>query len=521
MSSTGYAPAAPQLAGLEGSQRPRICWVPPYASTVGAEAIEVCELAGLQLDDWQQWVLINALGESPDWKCSQCTHRTAHRIKCPRHPDDGLIHPWMAFEVGANVARQNGKGGILEGRELVGLFLLEERLIIHSAHLFDTSLEAFRRLLELIENCPDLDREVKRVSRSHGEEGIELKNGSRIRFKTRTKGGGRGLSGDCVILDEAMILPEATLGALMPTLSARPNPQLWYTGSAVDQEIHEHGRVFTGVRNRGIAGGDPRLMYAEWSADGRLDRLEDVIDDPDAWAAGNPALGIRVSHEFVATERRAMAGRTFAVERLGIGDYPNLGELNGQIINIDTWRALADQDSEGDGSPWLAFDINPQRTAGAIGAAGRRADGLGHLEVRHGDGIDWIVPDLVNLARETRAAVIVVDGKSPAASLVGKLEKALADARLKVEVREVNAQEHADACGMFYDAVDQAALRHVDLVELTDAIKGASRRPLSGAWAWDRVRAEVDISPLVAVTLAWWAAETIEPPKRTPLVAFR
>jgi hypothetical protein len=29
---------------------------------------------------------------------------------------------WAAFEVGLDVSRQNGKGGILEARELAGLF---------------------------------------------------------------------------------------------------------------------------------------------------------------------------------------------------------------------------------------------------------------------------------------------------------------------------------------------------------------------------------------------------------------
>ena len=57
-----------------------------------------------------------------------------------------------------------------------------------------------------MEDNPDFSRRVKRVSRSHGEEGIELTTGQRIRFRTRTKGGGRGFSGDCLILDEAMVL---------------------------------------------------------------------------------------------------------------------------------------------------------------------------------------------------------------------------------------------------------------------------------------------------------------------------
>jgi len=59
-----------------------------------------------------------------------------------------------------------------------GLFLFGERLIIHSAHQFDTSKEAFNRILMLIENAPDLDKEVARVSRSHGEEGVELLRGT-------------------------------------------------------------------------------------------------------------------------------------------------------------------------------------------------------------------------------------------------------------------------------------------------------------------------------------------------------
>jgi len=195
---------------LHGSQTPRFQSVPAYEATTGAEAIELAALAGLNLDPWQQLVLTEALGERADGK-------------------------WAAFEVGVVVPRQNGKGGILEARELAGLFLLGERFIVHSAHQFDTSLEAFMRLLHLIEGTPELEKNVKKVSRSHGEEGIELKTGQRIRFRTRTSNGGRGFTGDCLILDEAMSLPVTAHGALLPTLSARPNPQVWYLGSSVDQ----------------------------------------------------------------------------------------------------------------------------------------------------------------------------------------------------------------------------------------------------------------------------------------------
>jgi hypothetical protein len=60
---------------------------------------------------------------------------------------------------------------------------------------------------------------------------------------------------------------------------------------------------------------------------------------------------------------------------------------------------------------------------------------------------------------------------------------------------------------MFYDAVDQDALRHLNTAELNAAIHGAATRPLGDAWAWSRKSSGTDISPLVACTLALWAHE--------------
>ena len=71
----------------------------------GQQAVELARDAGLSLDPWQEFVIENALGTRDDGK-------------------------WAAFEVGVNVPRQNGKGGILEARALAGLFLLAERYII-------------------------------------------------------------------------------------------------------------------------------------------------------------------------------------------------------------------------------------------------------------------------------------------------------------------------------------------------------------------------------------------------------
>jgi hypothetical protein len=144
-------------------------------------------------------------------------------------------------------------------------------LIVHSAHEFKTAAEAFRRVLSLIENTPHLDSRVSKVTRSHGDEGVELKprptvitgaDGrqitrgvqSRLRFFARTGGSGRGFSGDTVILDEAYNLPEMAISALMPIMATKSNPQLWYTSSAVDQTNPRARRAGAAVD------GPPRLL---------------------------------------------------------------------------------------------------------------------------------------------------------------------------------------------------------------------------------------------------------------------
>ncbi len=64
----------------------------------------------------------------------------------------------------------------------------------------------------LITGCAPLARRVKKISYGNGEEAIELQTGQRLIFKARTKTGGRGLSGDKVVLDEAFALAAGAHG---------------------------------------------------------------------------------------------------------------------------------------------------------------------------------------------------------------------------------------------------------------------------------------------------------------------
>src|SRR5215216_6077313 len=290
--------AEPPPGVLLGDQRPRILWVPPHdPSDVGVEAVGLAADVGLELDDWQAFVLTESLNERGD--------------------------QWAEFEVGLLVSRQNGKGAILEARELAGLFLLDEQLILHSAHEYKTAAEGFRRILSLVENSDMLRRRVKQVRTSHGEEGIELRSGGRLRFIARSTGSGRGFSGDCVILDEAQNLPDAAVEALMPTMSARPNPQLWYTFTGPDRDKAPCDHIAR-VRKRALRRGDRGLAYFEWSIDPHDEFCQpgcvvhDNRADVRSWAKANPGTGIRISVEHMAREFASMGERGFDGERLGI-----------------------------------------------------------------------------------------------------------------------------------------------------------------------------------------------------------
>jgi phage terminase large subunit-like protein len=445
---------------LRGCQTPRVQHLPSTAvSSSGREALDLCRSVGLWLDPWQAHVLDHALGERVDGK-------------------------WSAFEVALVVGRQNGKGAVLEARELAGLFLFGEQLILHSAHEFKTAQEAFRRVLAWVEGKDHLRKRVKRIRTSHGEEGIELLTGQRLRFVARSTGSGRGFSGDCVILDEAYNLAGEAMAALLPTLSARPNPQIWYASSAGMDTSEQLLRV----HDRALEGSSPRLAYFEWSADPALG-----LDSPEAWSQANPALGIRIDEEFIHSERVALPDYEFGRERLGYWPSTQLGK----VIPIDLWASLADPESQVQDPVVFAAAATPDRSHGAIAVAGARADGFWHVEVvDRRPGINWMQPRLVQLNESHRPEAIAIDPGSAAGSLLPGLQEA------GIEPELVTGRDRAAACGSLYDAVvETQQLRHMNQEILNVALLNARRKDAADAWVFDR-KAGADISPLDAAALA-------------------
>ena len=445
------------------------------------EAVELSRRCGQILDEEQILVLSSMLARRRDGK-------------------------WGALEVGCVEPRQNGKGGILEARELAAIKLIRsDRLIVHSAHEYPTAQEAFLRMRELLEVGGD-EFQIRRVREAHGEQGFDFMDGTRLRYRTRTKGGARGFSADLVVLDEAMELAEGSLRALFSTLSARENPMIVYTGSSPDQLVQTNAVVLARVRERALDGRGRRLAYFEWGLPfDHPDQIpKDVLEDPAEWRKANPALGRRITEEFVQSELEALSDRSFAIERLGVGDWPATGDDATSIISIDDWLALEDLESELHDPICLWFDVSPDRRS-SIAAAGRNAESRFHVELLEArDGTNWLVSRLVGLCRQHGPIVIGCDEKGPAGSLIAEVEEALAD--IGYELTTTNATQNAQACGLLVDKVRAGELRHRGDRRLEAAIRGAATRPLGDAWSWARRSSSVDISPLFSITLALWAA---------------
>ena len=430
--------------------------------------VDVARAYGLVLDEWQENVLQAAMGERSDGQ-------------------------WASPRVGLSVPRQNGKGALIEARELAGLLVFGEQSIVHSAHEQRTARVGFDRLRAYFENYDDLGRKVKAIGTAVAREYIELKSGQILRFPARSRGAIRGFSIDCLILDEAQIFSDLALQAVMPTLAARPNPQMWLLGTPPTPA--DDGEVFGRWRQLGRAGEDRRLTWCEWSASPDCD-----MDDREAWAEANPALGIRIGYESVQDERAALSDDGFARERLGIWD--SIGAR--QVIDADSWQAVADTSSRPVERLVLAVDVAPDQSRASVALAGMRADGLAHVEIyEQRTGTGWLAPWIAEKASTAKLAAVVVDGKSPAVPLVDELTR-----RKVRNVVVTGADDMATACAGLFESVMERTVRHTDQPQLTAALAVASKRSLGDRWAWNRKTATSDITPLVAVTLALWGVQT-------------
>lgn len=145
----------------------------------------------------------------------------------------------------------------------------------------------------------------------------------------------------------------------------------------------------------------------------------------------------------------------------------------------------------------LAAAISEERQHASVAVARRGNSGKITVDIRFYDSPRLVVAWLSGAYAFSEPVALVVNPKSQSGTLIEPLKAA------GIIAVEPSTEDVAVAHGQFLDLITAGALEHLGQKMLTDAVRAAQQRPLSGAMAWDP-KVAVDQGPLVAATLATW-----------------
>lgn len=472
-----------------GSQNPRICVEPARVTTDGNDAAQLMAAYSIPLADWQQLILDCWLGK------------------------DAAGH-YTATNAGLSAPRQNGKNTILEAREFFGLVVRGER-ILHTAHMVVTAKKSFRRLEQMFSDPrhPEVQKLVKGIRYTNGEEAIELTNGGSIEFSARSRQRARGFAGiSLVVFDEAQELTDDQMDAILPILSASATGtrQIIYTGTPPYPGCP--GEVFRRRRRACLDDPGPHDTWHEWSI--KADRLEDIqLDDVALWYATNPAMGINLDEGFTRNELKTLSADGFARERLGWW-APTVSEVNEKMIDPIAWEACKSEDLRPEGK--TAYGVKFSADGALVVLAGAVIPKAGPARISLIDqqptarGLSWLA-EWLN-ARYKKAACVVIDGRNGSDFLIEKIRPVW---RIETSVIKPRAQDVVHAATMLLNDVNERALTwYFGQAALNDSALQAEKRNISGGFGFGGQGSEL----IEACSLALWGARTS---KRDPTRQMR
>ena len=457
-----------------GNQEPTIHFSLPYSQTEGQDAIDLYELTGRNALEWQQILVKDILAKN----------------------DKGL---WTHTRFGYSVPRQNGKGEILA---IIELYALAVGLrVLHTAHLTSTSHKAWERLCSFLD---DLNVPYKSI-KAKGQELIELTEGGRIEYRTRTAKGGLGESYDLLIVDEAQEYTDDQESALKYVISASPNPMTVMCGTP--PTAVSSGTVFKNYREDVLSGHSQDAGWAEWSVPDYSDP-----EDTELWYDTNPSLGIRLTERTLSAEVGKDEAKKidFNIQRLGLWIRYNqqsaIQKTDWDKLLVSSLPCLHGMMNVG-----IKFGRENERVSMAI--AVKTVDGQIFIEVIDSrmvrDGIDW----MISFIRKAQKGInkIVVDGDNGQQLVSDALHKEKIKGCLLPTVKEV-----IKANTVFEQNILNGRLCRMEQPALTEVITNCEKRPIGshGGFGYKAMWQSADDTLIDAVLLAAWATEEFTEPKK-------
>lgn len=391
-----------------------------------------------------------------------------------------------------SIPRQIGKTFSVGSWLMVLCILFPGLKVVWTAHRLRTSTMTFRSMQAMAKR-PKLWPHIDHIRTANGEQEIGFTNGSVILFGAREQGFGRGFEEvDVEVFDEAQILTEKALDDMVPAANQARHPHgalLFFIGTP--PKPTDPGEAFTIRRTKALSGKSKDMLYIEFSAD-----PDAKPDDRKQWSKANPSYPKRTPLESMLRMREnLLSDEAWMREALGVWDDP---ELNASDINPIAWKLCAKPKAVVNGSRALGLDVTLDQSWAAISGAGM-ASGVMHLEtVSHRKGTGWVVEAAVELQAKHPNVALVVDERSPAASLIPDLEQA------GVLLVKANTSHVTDGCAWMFTAITDGNVTHAD-DEMTQAVAATKKRPVNDRFAWGRKQSAADISTFNAATLAAWS----------------
>jgi len=484
---------------LYGIDTPRV-FTPPLrpltkATSRGFECIEfAADVLGVELLPWQQFVLIHALETLAD---GTFRFRTVVLL----------------------CARQVGKSTLLQVLALWRMYVDGAPLVIGTAQNLDIAEEVWKGAVDMAEGVPDLKAEIENINRTNGKKALELVSGSRYKVQAASRRGGRGLSGDLVILDELREHQTwEAWSAVTKTTMARSRAQVWAASNAGDRTsiVLAHLRRLAHYSlgdPDGINGDDVRADEApeeldeslgifEWSAPPGCD-----ISDRQGWAQANPSLGHTTTERAIQSAMTTDPEAVFRTEVL----CQWVDSMREGAFPAGVWESNMVEGAKITGTPTVAVDLRTgMQQSAAIVVAGA-SSGYDLIDVaRYELGADkrwaenYIVEQVQKVLEGLQLNKVVVDKFGENAGLILALEEA------GVEVTRLDTTDMRNATTGIRDAFINGRIKHLNQEPLNVAVLGAGVRRSAEQEIWSQVQSTTDITPLRAATAAWWVHHSTE-----------
>lgn len=481
-------------------------WTPPKRkltpkTSLGFECIQFAEnVLGVELFPWQKWFLIHALELNPN---GRFRFRTVLLL----------------------VGRQNGKSTLLQVYSLWRMYVDGAPLILGTAQNLDVAEEQWSAAVEIAEANDELAAEIADVKRTNGKYALKLDSGQRYKVAAASRKGGRGMSGDLILMDE---LREHTnwdsWSAVTKTTMARKRAQVICASNAGDAASvvlrAQRNKCLASLRE-GTTDADAMGIF-EWSAMVWREHPTDPFksawvnlptSDRNGWAMANPSLEWGTGEE---------SGLTWEALEAAYSSDPDpvfrteclcqwVNSSKGGAFQDGLWDSLKDLTSArapGAGH-YFGLDVSADGGTATIMVAAFREDGLVHGEsVTSRVGSAWVKDWFLEVApgKDFKRkddpqfqGVVIQKSGAPASALIETLVEA------GINVIEWGGSDLGIGTQQFYNLVREKGIRHRGQEILDVAISQAVTKPLGDVWVWDRRKSLVDISALIGLTGATWA----------------